>query len=135
MSVYFIHQGSDLWNPGHRTAHLLLRQVRLLEELFESPSGVGQPVSDEVQIDLGTLRTFVARAQAVLRDKPNPPLFALASGPLGIVMALLRRQDPDARQGGADKQLGGASASWCTARDAALDAEVMVELGAVFAPG
>src|SRR4051794_29752851 len=91
MSVIVISRGKILWEPAGDVARLFLAQVRALEELSGTPSGIGALNADEVEVRPDLLERFIDHCMSVLEPSNSGALSALSEGVVAVLMALHHR--------------------------------------------
>ncbi len=72
MSIYFICNGKDLWNPASFTGRLYCEQANAVARLLKIESGVGEVIRDEVAVDAEKFKAFAtAYARLLLETSPG----------------------------------------------------------------
>ncbi|WP_223634888.1 DUF6086 family protein [Corallococcus sp. EGB] len=87
--MLFQWQDSVVWNPSLRMARLFVSQVRALEEAVGIESGVGEIVSDEVEIDPVLLGAFVLALVKQLDSGMSETAKSLMGGGFAIAYGIL----------------------------------------------
>ncbi|MFD5666011.1 DUF6086 family protein [Streptomyces anthocyanicus] len=109
MSQYFDVGDETLWNPSNGAARLFLRQVAVYEAELGVPSGVGEMVNDECQIDPGAYGRFVNTLVAWHHGTHHRIIHTLSRGFVATALALANRAGAEVRfpEAGADGGLEG----------------------------
>ena len=80
--------GHEIWDPAARTAAMFLGQIRLLETLIDTPSGIAGPENDFVYVDASAFRTFLTTAFRHLEWSQSRPMRAMLQGVFQVALAL-----------------------------------------------
>ncbi|MFE9055734.1 hypothetical protein CJI59_08255 [Streptomyces sp. Alain-F2R5] len=91
MSQYFDMGDETLWNPSNGAARLFLRHVALYEAELGVPSGIGEMVNDECQVDPGAYEAFVNRLLEWHHDTAHAVIHGLSRGFVATALALAHR--------------------------------------------
>lgn len=88
MSVYFLANERELWNPGVLTARFFCDAVASISQILRIESGLGPILSDEVHVDPVRLHAFALALLNFLNRDPASAIGVLLSGTCAIVLAL-----------------------------------------------
>ncbi|WP_308401243.1 DUF6086 family protein [Streptomyces sp. AC512_CC834] len=97
MSQYFDVGDETLWNPSNGAARLFLRQVAVYEAELGIPSGVGEMVNDECQVDPGAYERFVNALVEWHYKTHHRIIHALSRGFVATALALANRAGAEVR--------------------------------------
>lgn len=81
-------RGDVVWSPGESAGRLFLDGIQSLERMVGRPSGVVEPVTELVEIDIASLGSFIAQVLGCLDRTNSGPLFAMTEGCLAVAIAL-----------------------------------------------
>jgi hypothetical protein len=70
VSTTFLTGGEAIWSPSNQVARLFVGQAEVIASVFATPSGLGDVVEDECQVDPPTFATFLT--EIVRRTRPPP---------------------------------------------------------------
>ncbi|MFD8488989.1 DUF6086 family protein [Streptomyces sp. NPDC059712] len=109
MSQYFDVGDETLWNPSNGAARLFLQHVAVYEAELGTPSGVGEMINDECQIDTGAYERFVNVLVEWHHGTRHRIIHTLARGFVVTALALANRAGAEVRfpDAGADGGLEG----------------------------
>jgi hypothetical protein len=97
VSVYFLANEKDLWNPGFLAARFFCDAVASISGMLGIESGLGPILSDEVVVDPVALHAFALQMRELLLNRdPTSATRVMLSGTFAIVVAL----DVAATEGG-----------------------------------
>ena len=88
MGMIFECDGQEIWSTSLGVGNLFLAQIRAIESLLGTKSGVDSFLADTVEIDASLFNSFIGNAMQTLESTNNAPLFALMAGCLEIAIAL-----------------------------------------------
>jgi len=81
-------RGRSVWEPSLEVGYCFVAQVRALENLIGTDSGIGSIESDEVNVDEQTLVDFIDKTLMRLENTNNGSLFMRVVGCLQIMYRL-----------------------------------------------
>ena len=91
MSCVFEANGVTLWNPSNTVARLFKAEAEAVASAFHVPSGLGDIVDDECQVDLGALQAFVAESTKAYQQSVHPILKSLTISVIATAGVLVQR--------------------------------------------
>lgn len=91
MSQYFNANGQVLWNPSNGVSQLFLRSAEALAPLVKLPTGIGEMVSDDSEIDMEVFEAFVNALVQVYQQSNHPILRSLMEGFVATAVVLAHR--------------------------------------------
>lgn len=77
-----------VWSPSLAVGNYFAENIKSLEKLLKSESGVSFPLSDTIEIDSSKLNEFVDKILGFVELTNNTPLLIMISGICEIVIAL-----------------------------------------------
>jgi hypothetical protein len=77
-----------VWEPSQTVGRLFVEQIRTLEHMLNTDSGVTNIVADEVEIDGDKFADFIDICIDTLSRSNNGPLVVMASGCLAVSLSL-----------------------------------------------
>lgn len=80
-----------VWSPSLAVSNYFAENIKSLEKLLKSESGVSFPLSDSIEIDSLKLNEFVDKILEFVELTNNTPLLIMISGICEIVVALNSR--------------------------------------------
>lgn len=81
----------NLWWPANNVARLFKANVETLAELLGVPSGIGDLIEDECEVDLVPFQGFCTSAVARYDETTNGLLRSMTVGLIATALALLQR--------------------------------------------
>ncbi|WP_159047630.1 DUF6086 family protein [Streptomyces sp. WM6378] len=91
MSCYFQVEDNEVWNPSNSVARLFLRQAVGISELVDHPSGLGEIIEDECEIDPRTFSGFVDAIVSTYQSTNNEVIKSLIEGFTSVASVLVER--------------------------------------------
>lgn len=91
MSCVFEADDITLWNPSNTVARLFKAQAEAVATAFHVPSGLGEIIDDECQVDVAALEDFVAEASKAYQQSVHPVLKALTISVIATAGVLVQR--------------------------------------------
>lgn len=91
MSQYFEVGDLVLWNPSNGVALLYARAVEAVAPLVEVPTGVGECIADEYEIELDVFVAFVDSLADRYLNSNHPILRSLVEGVLATSIVMVQR--------------------------------------------
>ncbi len=88
MGIIVKFAGRSIWEPTLKAGFCFVAQVRSLEALLDTESGVGLIIADEVDINLAAFENFLTKCIEKLERTNDGEIFALVMGCLQICIAL-----------------------------------------------
>lgn len=85
MSILIIHNEDSVWSPASVVGQVFRAQVRSIETLVETPSGLTEIVSDEINITLDSFDTFLTSVESYFSRTNNDQLVLLVTGCLELL--------------------------------------------------
>jgi hypothetical protein len=88
MSYDVYCKGENVWQPARRVGDYFLANIKILEKLIESSSGIESHIADDIQIDAEMLSNFVEKTLNFIEKTNNTRLVAMMSGIVEVIVAL-----------------------------------------------
>ena len=88
MSYVVDCKGVTVWQPARRVGDYFLGNIKILEKLVETDSGITSHVADGMEIDPVIFNGFVEKTLEYIEKTNNTALVAMMSGIIEINIAL-----------------------------------------------
>jgi hypothetical protein len=91
VSCFFRIDDQDVWNPSNSVGKLFLATSEAIQVEFGPPSGMGEIIDDECEVDGDTFTDFVTALLARYETSNNRALRFLLEGVIAIGLVMLDR--------------------------------------------
>jgi uncharacterized protein DUF6086 len=91
MSTTFHTGGDVVWSPSNQVARLFTGQAAVITSVFAVPSGLGDIIEDECEIDPSAFAAFLTAILHQYQAATHPILRSLIVGFLGTALVLADR--------------------------------------------